>query len=105
MNNQNTNNINSSNKSTNKLSIPVNAAKVDNEKDNLRVSEPTILGPKESKKRKKRSLLLIIVLLIIVVIGIGAVYAISPIMEKLIILLKTKLKRQKKNYQKIRIRQ
>lgn len=81
MSKQNNNNINSSNKSTDGSLKAVNSPKDEAEKDIVRVSEPTILGPKEPERRKKRKPILIIVLLIIIGIGAIAVYAIPAIMD------------------------
>lgn len=83
MNSQNNENLNTSNKPADTSSTSANSVKEETGKDVLRVSEPTILGPKEPVKRKKRWPLLIIVLIIIAATVIGAVYAIPAIMDKL----------------------
>jgi|GEM_PF-2286066 len=82
MSKQNNNNINSSNKSTDGSLEAIKTSKLDTEKNIVRVSEPTILGPKEPERRKKRKPILIIVLLIIIAIGALAVYAIPAIIER-----------------------
>lgn len=82
MNSQNNGNINEPNNINGAPTTGTNSANTENGKDVLRVSEPTILGPKEPEKRKKRGPLLIIILLVIIVAAIGTIYVITSIINK-----------------------
>ena len=74
--------VNVSNKLTEIPLTPENTNSVETDKDVLRVSEPTILGPKEPERRKKKGPLLLIVVLIVIALVVAAVYAIPAIIEK-----------------------
>jgi hypothetical protein len=82
MDSQNNGNINEPNNTTGVPTTGTNSTNIENGRDVLRVSEPTILGPKEPERRKKRGPLLLIILLIIIGTVIGAIYVITSIINK-----------------------